>query len=88
MKSVLILSATLAVALPALAQDTVADWDVTRDPDRKLTVAFTAFDNGLAIGTRCLNNSFQVLINGLPPATGEIRTLKIAFEDEEADEQR
>lgn len=88
MKSILILSATLAVALPALAQDTVADWDVTRDPDRKLTVAFTAFDNGLAIGTRCLNNSFQVLINGLPPATGEIRTLKIAFEDEEADEQR
>ena len=62
MKSVLILSATLAVALPALAQDTVADWDVTRDPDRKLTVAFTAFDK---------SRETTMSVPSLPPSFNE-----------------
>ncbi|HEY1071693.1 hypothetical protein [Brevundimonas sp.] len=94
MKSALILATALAAlpAAPVLAQDGppngAVDWDVTRDPSQKLIIAYTVFDNGLGIGARCLNRSFQVLISGLPPATGATRKLKIAFQDDDFDEQR
>ena len=80
-------AAALAVALPASAQEASADWDLMREPDKKLTIAFLAFDNGLSIGARCMNNSFQVLISGLPPATGTTRTLKVAFQEEAFQDQ-
>lgn len=88
MKTALIAAAALAHAIPLLAQDTASDWDMTRDPDKKLVIAYTAFDNGLGIGARCMNGSFLVLISGLPPATGATRTLKVAFQDDDFNDQR
>lgn len=92
MKSALILATALASALPAptpaLAQDVAADWDVMRDPEKKLTIAHTVFDNGLGIGARCLNGSFQVLVSGLPPESDATRKLRIAFGEGDFDEQQ
>lgn len=73
-----------AVALPALAQDAERDWDILRDPGKKLTLAYTQFDSGLGIAARCVDESYEALITGLPPAgQGETRILHIAFGDEE-----
>ncbi|MGH7018446.1 MAG: hypothetical protein ACREEY_01115 [Brevundimonas sp.] len=90
MKTALILAAAVSslLAPPAQAQEATADWDVNRDPSQKLILAYTAFDNGLGIGARCINGSFQVLISGLPPEAGATRTLKIAFQDDDFDDQR
>ncbi|WP_312144134.1 hypothetical protein [Brevundimonas sp.] len=96
MKTALILVTALAYAIPGAApaqakdatQEAAADWDMARDPERKLTLAHTVFDNGLGIGARCMNGSFQVLISGLPPATDATRQLRIAFGDDDFDDQR
>ena len=78
-----------AFALPALAQDTDSDWDMLRDPREKLTVAYTLFNSGLGIAARCVNESYEAVIIGLPPAgAGETRELRIAFGDEELAAQR
>lgn len=83
MKTALVLTTSFALALPALAQDSAGDWDVTRDPNKDLVIAYTVFDNGLGVGARCSGGSYQVLVSGLPPATGASRTLRVAFEDGE-----
>lgn len=89
MKRSLAALALCAVALPALAQDVVRDWDLVRDPDKKLTVAFTQFDTGLGIAARCVDESYQAIITGLPPAgEGETRTLQLAFGDGDLRGQR
>lgn len=81
MKTFLALVTSLTFASPALAQDPAGDWDVTRDPDKKLIVAYTVFDSGLGVGARCSNGSYQVLVSGLPLATGTMRPLRVAFQD-------
>lgn len=74
-----------AAALPALAQDAERDWDMLRDPAKKLTLAYTQFDSGLGIAARCADKSYEALITGLPPAgPGESRILHIAFGDEQS----
>jgi hypothetical protein len=90
MRTGLIAAAALAhaIPIPVLAQDTASDWDMTLDPDKKLVIAYTAFDNGLGVGARCMNGSFQVLISGLPPESGATRTLKVAFQDDDFKDQR
>lgn len=80
------LAALLAciVALPALAQDASADWDLLEDPQKKLLVAYTRFDNGVSIATRCADGGFEAVITGLPPAgSATRRPLRIAFGDED-----
>lgn len=73
-----------AVALPALAQDASADWDFSHDPRRKLMVAWTQFDNGVGIATRCVDGGFEAVLTGLPPAgRASNRPLRIAFGDGE-----
>jgi hypothetical protein len=73
-----------AVALPALAQSASADWDLVVDPRTRLTAAYSRFDNGVVIATRCADGGFGVLITGLPPAgDAASRTLRIAFGDDE-----
>lgn len=85
MKTALILTAALAFASPALAQD-AADWDLTVQDG--LTVAHAQFDNGLLLGARCQAGTFQVMIAGLPeaPEARDLlkarRMLKIGFGDE------
>lgn len=80
--------AILLTCTPALAQ-TGADWDMRRDERAKLKVAFTAFDNGLAIGARCTDGVYEVAIAGLPPAPGDLdsRMLRIGFDAKPAREQ-
>lgn len=84
MRRALFVLIACALALPALAQDAERDWDMLRDPAKKLTLAYTQFDTGLGIATRCVDESFEVIISGLPPA-GEVegRTLQVAFGDED-----
>ncbi|TPW03193.1 MAG: TonB family protein [bacterium] len=73
-----------AVALPALAQDASADWDFANDQRRKLMVAYTQFNNGVGLATRCIDGGFEVVITGLPPAgDATSRTLRTAFGDGE-----
>lgn len=85
MKRPLAVLLACAVALPALAQDADRDWDVLREPDKKLTAAFTLFDSGLGIATRCVDESYEVVIVGLPPAgaDSDTRELRVAFGDDE-----
>lgn len=78
-----------ATAFPALAQDADQDWDVMNDPRKKLTVAYTQFDNGVGIATRCVDGGFEVILSGLPPAgRATTRPLRIAFGDENLAESR
>lgn len=73
-----------AVALPALAQDASRDWDLINDPRKKLVVAYTSFDNGVTVATRCADGGFETIVTGLPPAgTATRRPLRIAFGDDD-----
>ncbi len=84
MKRPLVTLLACVVALPALAQDASADWDFSNDQRRKIMVAWTQFDNGVGLATRCVDGGFEAVITGLPPA-GRVsnRTLRIAFGEEE-----
>lgn len=89
MQRPLVVLLACAVALPALAQDADRDWDMLRDPGKKLTIAYTRFDSGLGIAARCVDESYEALITGLPSAGGgETRILRVAFGDDELREQR
>jgi hypothetical protein len=84
MKRILTALLACAAALPALAQDASADWDLAHDQRNKLLVAYTRFDNGLGIGARCADGGFEAVISGLPPAgRASSRPLRIAFGDDE-----
>lgn len=73
----------LALASPLQAQ-TPRDWDLVVDPSKKLTVAYSEFDSGLAVLFRCMDGSFAAMISGLPANLQERRTLKMQFGEEEA----
>lgn len=89
MKRTLIALLACAVALPALAQDASADWDLAQDQRKKLLVAYTRFDNGISIGTRCADGGFEAVISGLPPAgRASSRPLRIAFGDDDLSDTR
>ena len=78
-----------AAALPALAQDVPADWDVHRNTRTNVVMAFSVFDNGLGIAVRCIDGAYEALLSGLPPAgEDETRALGIAFGDDEISLQR
>lgn len=78
-----------AIAMPALAQDASADWDLANDQRKKLLVAYVTFNNGLTIATRCADGGFEAVIAGLPPAgRATSRPLRIAFGDDEPVESR
>lgn len=82
--------ATASLALLALlnttqAQDSAAgpDWDVFRDTSKTMVMAYTDFDSGLGIAVRCVDQSYEALISGLPDIAGDTRTLRLAFSDDE-----
>lgn len=56
----LILAATIATS--ATAQD---DWDLGRDPGRRLTVAAVSFDS-FGVAVRCVDDVMGVVVSGLP----------------------
>jgi len=87
MKRTLTALLACAAALPALAQDASADWDLAQR--RNLLVAYTRFDNGVSIATRCADGGFEAVIGGLPPAgRATSRPLRIAFGDGDLVESR
>ncbi|MEG1452896.1 MAG: hypothetical protein RSC22_08875, partial [Brevundimonas sp.] len=68
-----------SLAMPASAQDNEAtDWQLNRMPSQKATVAVAEFDNGLTLVTRCVNNAFDVTIDGLPETNDRARLLQIS----------
>ncbi|WP_343791370.1 hypothetical protein [Brevundimonas kwangchunensis] len=78
-----------AIALPALAQDTSADWDVHRDDRNRLMVAYVQTDTGLTLALRCTAGAYEALITGLPPAgRAETRTIGVKLSDHDMDMQR
>lgn len=80
----------LALAAPALAQDAAADWDILRNPDQRLVMAYTVFDNGLGISVRCRRDSYEAVLIGLPaaPENQPSRTVGVSFGDDESHMQR
>ncbi|MDQ3125572.1 MAG: hypothetical protein M3Q74_08205 [Pseudomonadota bacterium] len=89
MKRPLVTLLACAVALPALAQDASADWDFANDERRRLMVAYTQFDNGVGIATRCVDGGFEAVLTGLPPAgRAASRPLRIAFGDGDLEDSR
>ena len=54
------------IATPAAAQD---DWDLARDPGRRLTVAAVNFDN-FGVAVRCVDDVMSVVVSGLPVERG------------------
>lgn len=51
------------------------DWDVIRDPARKMVAAYVQVDSGLSVVLRCTNGGYDALLAGLPEARGETRNL-------------
>lgn len=79
---------TLGAALPAMAQDAARDWDLHRDARAETVMAYTVFDNGLGIAVRCIDGGYEAFMSGLPSAgDGEIRTLDVAFGEDELSPQ-
>lgn len=87
MRIVLLAGLIAAFAQPVTAQQ-AQDWDVVRDPAKQTTLVYTAFDVGLSIAVRCMGQSYQALIAGLPPVDTAQRVLGVAFGDEEIHDQR
>lgn len=95
MKSILVASLTVAGVLaagPVLAQSMTTtsndDWDITRDPSKKLVAAHIGLTSGLTIATRCLNDRFDVMLAGLPAAPGRDPTRSLALAWDEKPEKR
>lgn len=61
------------------------DWDLVRDPRRRLTLASVTFDSGIGIAARCQRGNFELVLAGLPRAPGDdyVRILSVAFRDGE-----
>ena len=67
----------LALAAPALAQEAGEDWDLTTNADQQLSLATLDFgDNVLAL--RCRAGELDLLLTGVPVATGETRQVQVS----------
>lgn len=73
-----LLAAGSGAAQPTTNQS-VEDWDMTRDPSKKLVLAHIGLSSGLMIATRCMNGRFDVLLAGLPPAPGRDLTRPLSL---------
>jgi len=74
---------TLAATSASAQESLPADWDVLREPSKKLVMAHTGFDVGLGIAVRCVDGGLEALISGLPSNTDEQRTIGVAFVGDE-----
>jgi TonB family protein len=81
LKRGLTILAVVATAFPALAQDTLRDWDFRQNTRDRVTLASAELDNGLSLAVRCVDGSLEALMLGLPEPTAgqETRPLEIAF---------
>ena len=74
----------IASPSPVLAQDD--DWDLTRDPEKKLVSATVMLSSGLVLAARCLDGRFDAVMGGLPeaPEGASTRTLQLTVRDGDA----
>lgn len=77
MKRFALIGLSLLIASPATAQD---DWDLGRDPERKLTIAAVTYDN-FGVAVRCMDDVMSVVVSGLPPGRG-IRSIRHQIGDQ------
>lgn len=70
---------SLALAVPASAQDNGDDWDFGQDASRGLTMAAVTFDN-FGVAVRCLNQTVSVVITGVEASPGE-QSIRFAMPD-------
>ena len=73
----MLIALSALIATPATAQD---DWDLGRDPERKLTIAAVTYDN-FGVAVRCMDDVMSVVVTGLPPGRG-IRTIRHRIGDQ------
>jgi len=64
----------LAGAAFSQAED---DWDLVRSQDGRTTEASMAFSSGLSLAVRCEAGGMQAAIEGLPRASGAVRTISL-----------
>lgn len=71
------------MACPAVAQDLPSDWELVRQPEERMTVAYVELRSGLAIGFRCVDGAYGAIIAGLPEAgrNEQVRTLGLRVRD-------
>lgn len=77
MKRSLVTLLACAVAFPAFAQD---DWDLGRDPERRLTIAAVTYDN-FGVALRCMDGVLSLVVAGLPEGPG-IRNIRHRIGDQ------
>lgn len=75
--STCLLAMTGLIAGPAFAQD---DWDLGRDPERKLTIAAVTYDN-FGVAVRCMDDVMSVVVSGLQQGPG-LRTIRHQLGDQ------
>lgn len=61
------------------ASSSPLDWTVTRFTEDPALIATIQFDNGLTLVARCMDNVYDVIISGLPPAGPRERTRQIGL---------
>lgn len=89
MKRLVVTVLIAGLALPALAQDAMRDWDMHRDERRGLVMAYAELNNGLGIALRCTRGAYEGIITGLPAAGDvESRVIGIQFPDHDMHMQR
>lgn len=77
MKRLALIGLVALMATPVAAQD---DWDLGRDPERKLTIAAVTYDN-FGVAVRCMDDVMSVVVSGLPQGPG-IRTIRHQIGDQ------
>ncbi len=77
MKRLALIGLAALIATSATAQD---DWDLGRDPERKLTIAAVTYDN-FGVAVRCMDDVMSVVVSGLPQGPG-IRTIRHQLGDQ------
>lgn len=64
------------------------DWQIVRGAEPGSVVAAAGFDNGISLIARCSKNVFDLILTGLPEATGRDVARELIFiVDHEADEK-
>jgi len=75
----------LGVALHAAAEEDGQDWDLRQTGRSRTLVAYTAYNNGIAIAVRCADGGLEAVLAGLPAPrdNADTRLLEIAVRDDD-----
>ena len=80
MNRVALIGLAALIATPVLAQGAAEDWDLGRDPERKLTIAAVTYEN-FGVAVRCMDDVMSVVVSGLPEGPG-LRTIRYRIGDQ------